>query len=355
MSIRAERLRSHRLTAPARTPVEAASHMLAVQSQEFWGGRWALAARTRGAPTLRGIDAEFARGELVRAWTMRGTLHIIPAQDLAWVLQITGPRQRQQAAGRERQLGIDADVLARAEKALRHAIDDGMHGPGLTRDEAFAVLERIGIDPRAQRGVHILGALTVNGVLCQGPVVPRSDGVAREQIHVLVDRWIPDSAPPDDPLAELFRRYIKGHEPATAEDFAWWAGLTLSQAREAAARAASDLIEVSEGRFSSAEHPRRAAGAPRVLALPPFDEYYISYVDRSVVADADARAAVGPGANGMVRPVIVADGQVIGVWKHSTALGRHADAPQPDLFDTKAATAEEVDAALLRYARFVTG
>lgn len=355
MRLRDERLRSHRLTAPARTVGEAARHMLAVQSQEFWGGRWALASRTRGEPTLSDVDAAFARGELVRAWTMRGTLHIIAARDLGWVLQVTGSRQRRQSASRARQLGLDDEVLRRAGSALRRAMGTGMHGAGLTRDEAFAVLDGIGIDPRAQRGVHVLSALTMDGVLCQGPVVPRPDGVAREQLHVLVEDAITASDQPEDPLAELFRRYIVGHGPATAEDFAWWSGLTLAQAREAATRAASALIEVDSGCFAAAEHPRRAVGAPRVLALAPFEEYYISYVDRGVVADADARAAVGPGKNGMVRPVIVADGRVIGVWKHSTAVGRHTDAPDAELLDAGAASAEDVSAALERYARFIRG
>ncbi len=95
-----ERLRSHRLTAPAVSPGAAASHMLAVQSQDFTAGRWALATRTRGEPGLRDVDRAFDRGEIVRAWTMRGTLHTVPARDLRWVLSITAARQRQQAAGR---------------------------------------------------------------------------------------------------------------------------------------------------------------------------------------------------------------------------------------------------------------
>ena len=51
-----ERLRSHRLTAPARTPVAAARHLLAVQGQEFLAGRWALGIRSSGAPTLAAVS-----------------------------------------------------------------------------------------------------------------------------------------------------------------------------------------------------------------------------------------------------------------------------------------------------------
>ena len=60
------RLRSHRLSAPARSATDAARHLLAVQSQDFLAGRWALGVRTSGAPTLRSVDRTFARGALVR-------------------------------------------------------------------------------------------------------------------------------------------------------------------------------------------------------------------------------------------------------------------------------------------------
>src|SRR5690606_14194839 len=112
------RLRSHRLTAPAATVADAARHMLAVQSQDVLAGRWALGARTKGTPTLTSVDSAFARGALVRGWTMRGTLHIIPARDLAWVISVTAARQRQQAAGRHRDLGVDDRMLAAASRAL---------------------------------------------------------------------------------------------------------------------------------------------------------------------------------------------------------------------------------------------
>uniref|UniRef100_UPI0013E39801 DNA glycosylase AlkZ-like family protein n=1 Tax=Microbacterium sp. CPCC 204701 TaxID=2493084 RepID=UPI0013E39801 len=118
-TLRASRLRSHRLSAPASTVADAATHMLATQAQEFWGGRWALAARTRGRTTIGDVDAAFDRGEIVRSWTMRGTIHAIPARDLAWVLSITGDRQLRQAASIRRREGIDADEVARAAAAVR--------------------------------------------------------------------------------------------------------------------------------------------------------------------------------------------------------------------------------------------
>lgn len=338
-----ERLRSHRLTAPAPSVTDAASHMLAVQSQDFTAGRWALAVRTRGEATLRTVDRAFDRGDIVRAWTMRGTLHTIPARDLGWVLSVTAGRQRQQAASRQRDLGVDDDTLVTAVRTLTPALHDG----GCTRAEAFALLEGAGIDPSGQRGIHLLFALTIDGLICQGPVVAR-DGVSREQRFVLVEDHITEHAAPADPLAELFVRYIEGHGPAGVPDFAWWSGLTLGQCREAVERAAGRVSEVDEGLFVATARPRRSPKASSVHALGAFDEYYISYADRTVVCAPEHLGAVGPGKNGMVRAVILEQGRVIGCWTHASAA---RDVP-PELFG-EPADPDAVTAALARFAVFL--
>lgn len=347
--LRAERLRSHRLTAPARSVADAAHHMLAVQSQEFWAGRWALAARTTGTPTIRAVDGLFNRGVLIRAWTQRGTLHIVPARDFAWMLSVTGERQLRADAPRLRELGLDADVLSRTERAARAALRGGN---ALTRAELFDVFAGIGVDPSGQRGVHAIGNLALRGIVCQGPVVAREGGVSREQYFVLVEEHIRESDSPADPAAEFFVRYIDGHGPATAADFSWWSGLTLTAARAAAAAAAGRVCEIDDGVYIATARPRRRA-VPSVLALPAFDEYYISYADRSLACAPEYAAAVGPGKNGMVRPILLAEGRVVGTWRGSTALGRHADAPHAELFTT--VDDELVGAALERYRAFITG
>jgi hypothetical protein len=349
-SLLSERLRSHRLSAPAPTVTDAAAHMLAVQSQDFTAGRWALAARTRNEPTLRLVDRAFERADLVRAWTMRGTLHIVPARDLRWVLSVTGDRQRQQAAGRRRDLGIDAPMVAAAVRAVVPRLRDG----GLTRAEMFELFAGIGIDPAGQRGIHLLSELTLDGLICQGPVAARQ-GIAREQRFVMVDQHIREHAAPPDPLAELFVRYIDGHGPAGVTDFAWWSGLTLGQSREARDRAAGRVVEIEEGVFVSAARPRRSSSAADVLALGAFDEYYISYADRTAVCAPEHLALVGPGKNGMVRATIIAGGRVIGCWTHASAsLGS-----PPELFETatgeRAADDQAVRSALERFTRFLAG
>ncbi|QIG38405.1 winged helix DNA-binding domain-containing protein [Microbacterium sp. 4R-513] len=354
-SPRAERLRSHRLSAPAATVAAAAEHMLATQAQEFWGGRWALASRTRGEPRLSDVDAAFDRGEVVRSWTMRGTIHAIPPRDLAWVLSLTGERQGRSAAPVRRVEGIDEDVLTGVEAATRAALSGGNR---LTRKELADLWEAAGHSTAKQRGYHLLVAMSLRGVVCQGPVVPRDSGPSREQYLVLTEDWIAESASPTDPLAEFFARFIASHGPAGARDFSWWSGLPLRDARQGAAAASDRLIQVAdepEAQYIAAGARPRRSPAPEVIALPPFEEYYLSYADRTVPCAPEFLAAIGPSMNGIVRPILVARGEIVGVWTHSVAVGRHADDPVPELFTPGAATDEEVGAALDRYKRFITG
>ncbi len=352
-ALRSERLRSNRLSAPVANVADAASHMLATQAQDFAGGRWAIAARTRGAPTMRDLDTALDDGTLIRSWTQRGTIHILRPRDLGWVLALTGERQHRQAHSRHVRLGLETSDLRRAERAAVAALTGGNR---LTRAELFDLLRGLDIDPADQRGVHVLYALAVRGTVCLGPVVPRDSGPTREQYIVLTDDWVGGAATPADPVVEFFVRYIDGHGPASPADFAWWSGLPIGMARKAAEAAGHRLDTVEfdgEPLYVSRPRPRRSARAPEVMALPPFEEYFLSYADRTQNCAPDLVSIIAVG--GMMRPILVARGEIVGVWTHSLAVGRRSADSVPDVLVPGMATDAEIAGALDRYRHFVTG
>lgn len=350
--LRDERLCSHLLTAPASTVVAAAEHMTATQAQEFWGGRWALASRTRGESRMSEVDRAFDRGTLIRSWTQRGTLHILAPRDLAWILSVTAERQQKQYAAPLRNSGITASDLLVAEHAARAALSGGNR---LTRREFAAVLEGAGIETTGMRGNHILVVLCLRLVICLGPVLPRDGAPSRDQYVVLAEEWISDAAAPADPLAELFVRYIRSHGPAGVADFRWWAGLPLGVSRRAAEAAGDRVVQIEADSYVAAGTRPRRSPAPEAHALPPFEEYYLSYVDRSVACAPEFGAAIGPSMNGMVRPILVAGGEAFGVWAHSLAIGKHTTPPTAEVFADGLVPASAVEAALDRYHRFISG
>jgi hypothetical protein len=216
------------------------------------------------------------------------------------MLRRLAPRVLARSAARRRQLEIDDRVLRRARVALEKALRGGRR---LTRPQAYAVLARAGVLPDGQRGIHLLGHLAQEGLLCQGP----RDG--KQATFVLLDEWLPASREPsrEEALATLAARYFRGRAPATVLDFAWWTGLTLKDARLA--------LDLAGQEASSPPRPPRAAAVrrgPRACLLPPWDEYLVAYRDRSAAAGDRART---PGLVGV--PLVVIDGTVRGAWGRS--------------------------------------
>jgi hypothetical protein len=177
------------------------------------------------------------------------------------------------------------------------------------------LLENGGIRTGGQRGYHILWYLAQSGVICLGPMQ------GKQQTFVLLDEWVPDARnlPREEALAELAGRYFSSHGPATVHDFAWWAGITVTDARLGLETARLELIsEMIEGKeYWMREDTLSPAGedGSRVYLLPGFDEYLLGYKNRgAVISEAHAQKIV-PGSNGVFLPMIVVAGQVVGTWK----------------------------------------
>lgn len=153
--------------------------------------------------------------------------------------------------------------------------------------------------------------------MCRGPEV-----AADEPTYVLVRDWVGEQRPwdPDEALAELARRYVIGHGPATAEDFAAWSGLPLRTARQGFAFVADELVEVEaagERAWVAANTPLDARPDPSspVRMLGPFDTYLLAYRTRTLVADPRVDHWIRGG--GWIHAVVLVDGRAVGTWRHS--------------------------------------
>ncbi|HJU73130.1 MAG TPA: winged helix DNA-binding domain-containing protein [Gemmatimonadaceae bacterium] len=316
----------------------------AVQAQEFFDALWAVGLRTRGA--LKGtIERAIAERTIVRTWPMRGTLHFVAPDDAHWMLKLLTPRVIAASASRHRQLELDLAVFRRAEKVL---ISSLRGGKALTRPAIYEKLNAAGIRTHDSRGLHILGYLAQRGVICFGA----RDG--KQATFVLLDEWVPNARALDrhDALVELARRYITSHGPATVHDFAWWAGLTVADAREGL-EGASLRVEQIEGRsYWLASVPRiHGPKSSRAYLLPVYDEYTVAYRDRSAVLDPKLAKHVNAGG-GVLRPIVVIDGRVMGTWKRSIEKGA-AIVTITSFTRLPKYRREAIEDAAARYARFL--
>jgi hypothetical protein len=316
------RLIAQRIAGPGLpTPGEAVRHLLAVQGQDYPGALASVALRTAGR---RRSDVETAldKGDVVRSWPMRGTLHLVAARDLHWLLELLGPRVVAGAAGRRARLGL---TEADAERARDLAVV-ALGGVGkLRREDLLAVLAEGGVDVSGQRGYHLLWYLAQTGTLCLGPT---DEG---QQLFVLLDEWVPSPARRDraEALAELATRYFTGHGPASVKDLARWAGLSVGDVRAGLAMARPELASIE---VDGAEY-FLAPGTPDLLAdcrreargvflLPGFDEFVLGYGDRSAALDPAFADRIVPGNNGMFRPTVISDGRIVGTWGWTGRGGR---------------------------------
>ncbi|HEY0707559.1 MAG TPA: winged helix DNA-binding domain-containing protein [Polyangia bacterium] len=315
--------------------------MGAMQAQDYAQALWAVAVRMTKA-TVADVERTIVDGRIVRTWPMRGTIHFVPAADARWMLALSAPRMLARDVRRLRQLEIDGKTLARAERIFQRALSGGKR---LSRSAMLALLTEAGIPPTGQRGYHILWHAAQTGLICLGPmtfkaaaqqrVVDEADEPAdaagaegaKEQTFVLLDEWAPGgkALDRDEALARLARRYFTGHGPATVRDFAWWGGLSLTDARAGIAGAKpslqSETIEGVEFWLVADQEPRSRAivssRSGRAHLLPAFDEYLIGYADRRAVLAAAHVDKIVPGGNGIFMPTIIVDGQVVGIWRRT--------------------------------------
>lgn len=308
---------------------------------------WAIGLRTQGS-TLDDVQRAVADGAIVRTWPMRGTLHFVAASDVHWLLDLLAPREIAATARRHRELELDAASFRKAEKALCKALEGGRR---LTRDDARTVLERAKLRPEGQRLYHCLAYLAQQKVLCCGP------NQGKQQTFVLLSEWVETPARPLDSeaaLALLARRYFCGHGPATQHDLMRWAGITAREAKLGISGAADALASEQVGGLSywfAPDSPPPTAACRGLFLLPGFDEYMLGYKDRSDFLAAEHAGKIVPGNNGIFRPTIVHDGQVIGTWKAKASTRELAAQPEP--FEAwRPARAKLFARAAADYARF---
>lgn len=318
---------------PGTDALDVVRRLTAVQAQALPGALVSVALRT-SARSQDEVVAALAAGTVVRTWPVRGTLHLVAADDLGWLLRTTAVRTLARDARRRAELGLDDATVTRAGAVADDALAaTGPQRRGLRREELVRAWEGAGIVTTGQRGYHLLAHLSQTGLLCLGPMAVT--GHRSEQLFVRVaDHVGPGlTVDGDEALAELARRFFVGHGPATVPDLVRWAGTTVGQARTGLAAARDALAAVT---VDGVEHwldpavPDRLAAcraeARQVLLLPGFDEYLLGYADRSAVLAPEHARLVAPGRNGVFRPTVVDAGQVVATWR-GAPTGRTTTAP----------------------------
>lgn len=291
-----------------------------VQAQLQSSAELQLAARVDGIVRTDVREALWDRRELVKAWTLRGTLHLHPAVELPlWHAARRAVRVEDPSLPAWRDPNgndhppLDGEQVAAVRAAVREVLD----GRCLLREEiAEEVVRRVGPAPRARLSSGFAFFL---GDLCQGPPRGRKATFARP------DQWVAGWSEPDEAeaLREAARRFLHAYGPARSTDFLEWFGAgRLNAAHGRALFEALELDEVDvEGHRAHvlAGDTDFPESSESVRLLPEYDSYVMGFRERDQLIPSGVRAQVAAHGRGRyegpagVRFLLV-DGVAAGTW-----------------------------------------
>lgn len=334
------RLSKHHLSerAPPSSLASVAGDIGGAQAQVLSAAQLSIWARVRGV-TIQDLDAAIWKERtLVRAWGMRRTMFLLPSDDLAVFVRGTYRRSAYNLRWALKQVS--------SEQALDRLLDDiiGMLGEPRTRNGIAQGLRSAGYRLKSKAGggwgdsravpwvevggtflsvgflLHVIGA---RDVICSGP------NVGNESTYVRADRWLPrwKDVPVEEAEGELLARYLSAFGPATIADFALWAGMYMRDAKPIWALREEDTVQVEAAgkkawvlredlsRLKNAETRGQV-----VRLLPFFDSFLLGHRShRNVVDEGHHTRVYRP--QGWVSPVLLVDGQALGVWSHVQRKG----------------------------------
>ena len=325
------RLRRQLLVEPAADALAVARRICGLHAQVASCTELIAGIRSAAPPELD--TALWRDRSLVRTWAMRGTLHLLPADELdVWVGARTDYESRRRfPPSYEREHGVTGEQV----HAITDAIGEVLGAEPLSRAELVAAITaRLGdpalTGPLSTGWGAVLKPAASRGLLCSGPA---TDGAVS---FVSPAAWLGRPVRPiDAPAAnrEVLLRFLAANGPATAVDVARWWGDQPAPARRWIRENADALttveVDADAGFVVRAEDADELAAVPDapagdVVLLPGFDPWVIaprSHRERAVPPD---RMPEVSRTAGWISPVLVVDGAVAGVWEHEKRDGRLA-------------------------------
>jgi hypothetical protein len=213
---------------------------------------------------------------------------------------------------------LDNTIFSLCEKTLQKALSGKKQ---LSRDDIAAALQHAGVDTNEQRFVHIMMQMELIGLVCSG------GREGKQFTYALLDDRVPNVKAMDrkDALAELAERYFTSHGPATLQDYVWWSGLTVADAKAGLEmikdKLANEMLNKNTFWFAG-RYDEPKGKAPAALLLPNYDEYIVSYKDRSAaIAAKNIKNKVDPRGT-IFNHTVVINGRISGIWKRSIGKTR---------------------------------
>lgn len=322
-NVRAWRLQQHQLLepAPAKQILDVVERIAGLHAQVASSAELTLWARMDDLDKTTVQTALEDSRDLIKTWSMRGTLHLLPSREFATWQNAQRTRTHYRKPVWFRAFGVDNDELDTIIASVRKALNKGM----LTREQLATKVgedagEHLGEKLRESWGA-LLKPAAFEGALAFGP----NDG--QRVRFVRPDQWLDQKDlldnDPAEALDEVITRYLAASGPSTREELARWWGHQPADAGRVLKRLGDAVQEVDvEGTKTYALTDQitdiQKAKPPKghVKLLPAFDQYVITATKQ---VDHFTPAKVGDRIyrkQGWLSAVVLVDGRMDGIWKH---------------------------------------
>ncbi len=335
-----QQISRHSFTSPEALVAE----MGCIQAQDFGGAKWAIGSRIKNI-TDADIEMDFNSGKILRTHILRPTWHFVTPADIGWMLKLTAPRIKTFCKVHHKKLGMDLTTLKRSKNIISKALTGGKY---LTRNQLLQLLKRGKIRTDNLRPLFFMLDAELDGIICSGP------RQGKQFTYALLEERAPGirHLDHDAAIAELTNRYFTSRGPATLQDFSWWSGLILSDAKKGIEMNGKNLIyEIINGQtyWYSSGMLLNLKQAGSVYLLPIFDEFIIAYKNRTELLHPSYKKQSGIG---IFKPAIIINGQIAGIWKRNAqnlkvTVESHPFSPLSKNYRHLITTAAK------RYARFI--
>ena len=298
------------------TPGDIVHRMIAMQAQEFALAKWAIGLRLPGSNDAI-VEQAFQEGAILRTHVMRPTWHFVIPADIRWLLALTAPRVHAVNAFMYRKLELTPAVFKKSNNILIKTLEGEKQ---LTRVQLQAALERKKLVADGMRLAYLLMYAELEGIICSGP------RQGKQFTYMLLDERVSPvkQFTREETLVNFTRRYFASRGPATLRDFTYWSGLTMKDAKAGAAGLPAEFERVvlngQEYIFLPLAPGIKNTRLTRMQAtflLPDYDEYGMSYKDRSALFDAANVPVKSRRDHPVFNHMMVIDGVIAGTWQRT--------------------------------------
>ncbi len=293
-------------------PEELVDWMGAVQAQDYSMAKWAVGLRL-STPSLDKVQEAIRKGTIVRTHILRPTWHFVSAQDIRWMLMISGERMKKAYHSWAKQRGMSEEVYRGVTDLFWRLLEGGRHRTKADLEQE-ACMERGWYT--VEQFHFLLSEAEVSGTVCSGM------DQAGKPTYALLEERVPrmPEISREEALTLLAEKYFRSHSPATLRDFVWWSGLTIKEARQGIGGMGNRLVTEVYGEEPYYVVPVSLPPPCDVFHfLPPYDEYLISYKNREASL---SREYFSKAFNnwGIFYPVLLHNGRIVGNWERQGSL-----------------------------------